>query len=800
MSTSGFFPTTVVGMLRAAGQVEQWDRNAIDPTGFRHHESGEYRPDAKKLVALCGGFTAQMESGVAINMGQIVLPPPTSGFKTDTVVLTFNLGEVNSHPDSFFDQMVAASSVGPNFKAFNMRFWEGSLSAFSGLPRPTFYFRNSATWRRGYTLDPLTSSGTLHSGVFILPSSMPDCDMLIKAKDPEVVFVSGNFKEPEICHFLYVRGIFPSGNYPLGTYGGLGLKTFTFKFSYDWTSIDAHVIDPEDLCDHLLFTPHPTPSSFLGVGVSGHYRLNEGSPRLSVVSGFPGVNMTMVEFAGSPGALSTNSVGFGSGIIASGINPSGRAAHFTGTSHLQTQTTDCATLDFSHDSPDGPVSFCIAGWMNFDRTDVDHGILGRYHDAGITQRHQLRFRLSLSSKRFVWEALSRNSFECPLRYNIFNKLMGDPRANRWYFFVVGYDVDTNQMFMRINDLPIDSRQLTDRDAGIRNPGGGTPFALGAGNTKSISGTPLRMVGLLDSITFWRNRIPTNQELIDLYNKGRGLEFPFPPLRPFDFTQPPPPEVDPNPYLKGALTAHFSLNRPSGSTIWPNDAAGSGFDVVKSFNGPAGTVGATSGIIGDMRVVGASGAAFFSRSQPFGSGFLRSTNNAATKMEPEHPFTIAVWVRLHNLTSNHGICGIWRDVSANNRHWLIRFIQSSQKFGFQMANGAAAGAPSELLSSSDITLQANRWYLIVIRYDPNLSADQLEMIIDNEHTSQLTTTFVYNTTTPPEVFTIGAYNTASATPTYSDIDVDAVTTWRRKITDKEMKVYYNNGDGLEWSNM
>jgi len=799
METSGFFPTIIIGSLRAAGQIEQWSRNSIDPTGYRHHESGEYKTDAKRLVALCGGFTAQKESGVAINLGQIIIPDNSSGFMSETAVLTFNLGEVNSHPSSFFNQMIDASSVGTNFKAFNMRFWEGNLIAFSGLPQPTFYFRNSATWRRGYILDPIDASGNPNSGIFVLPSSMPDCSPNVFSKSPDSVFVSGNFLENEFSHFLYVRGVFPSGNYPLGTYGGLGLKTFTFKFSYDWTERTANVLDPEDLCDFALFTPFPTPSSFLGVGVSGHYRLNESSPRLSVVSGFPGINMTLVEYTGSPGAESTGAVGFGSGIIASGINPSGRAAHFTGNNHLQTQLANCTTLDFKHNSSDGPVSFCIAGWLNMDEVDENQGFLGRFHDAGILQRHQYRFRFGFYEKRFVWAVLSRNQFECSLRYNVFNKLMGNILANRWYFFVIGYNTETNEMFMRINDLPIDSRKITDLDTGLLETDP-APFALGADNTKAVSGTPSRMKGLLDSVTVWRNRIPTNQQLVDLYNEGVGLDFPFPGLRQFDFTQPPPPENDPNPYLKKALTSHYSLNRPSGSLIWPDDAAGSGFNLIKSFNGPTGTVGATSGIIGDTRVFASSGAVFFSRSLPFGSGYLKAFNNFSARMEPEHPFTIAVWVKLSNLLLNHGICGIWRDVAANNRHWLLRFISGSQRFGFQMANGTLTGAPNELLNTSELTIEANVWYLVVVHYDPTLSQNQLEMIINNQYKSRATTTFVYNTIEPPEVFVIGAYNTASATPTFSDIQVDALTTWRRKITNKEMKNYYNNGNGLEWSEM
>lgn len=242
MAVSGFFENSVVGALRAAGQILQWNIDQVSPSGWRHHESGQYKPGAK--TGLVGGFTAQKESGIAIDFGQINIAE--SGFYTDTVALTFNLGEVNSNSDSFFNQMVANSSVATNFKAFNMRIWVGSLSAFSGQPQPTFYFRNSADWRRGYHLFPSDS------GVSVLPSSMPTSQNVLSKGDNDV-FVSGNFLEKQFSHFIYIRALFPSGtigqgkDYALGTYGGLGQGDFTLKFSYDYTNIDSLVKNPGDL-------------------------------------------------------------------------------------------------------------------------------------------------------------------------------------------------------------------------------------------------------------------------------------------------------------------------------------------------------------------------------------------------------------------------------------------------------------------------------------------------------------------------------------------------------------------------
>jgi hypothetical protein len=229
---SGFFETSVVGPLRVPGQILQWDRDKVNPSGFRHWESGEYKPDAK--IGLVGGFAAQRESGNALDFGLVDVVD--AGFLTDTIVFTFNLGEVNSHENSFFNQMVAASSVGTNFKAFNMKLWVGDLTAFtaSGVPTPIFHMRNSAQWIQGLRISPN------NSGVVVVPSSLPISGNIFSRNNN--TFISGAYQDLQFSHFIYLVGEFPSGTFPLGTYGGLGDSDFTFKFSYDWTDINANVL------------------------------------------------------------------------------------------------------------------------------------------------------------------------------------------------------------------------------------------------------------------------------------------------------------------------------------------------------------------------------------------------------------------------------------------------------------------------------------------------------------------------------------------------------------------------------
>jgi len=134
---------------------------------------------------------------------------------------------------------VAASSVATRFKAYNMKFWVGNLSAFgSGLPSPAFYMKKSAEWVQGLQVVPGDP------GVEVVPSSLPTSGNIM-AKSPPTVFISGAYLDSEFSHFVYLRGQFPAAAYSLGTYGGLGVVGFDFRFSYDWTDIKANVLESD---------------------------------------------------------------------------------------------------------------------------------------------------------------------------------------------------------------------------------------------------------------------------------------------------------------------------------------------------------------------------------------------------------------------------------------------------------------------------------------------------------------------------------------------------------------------------
>jgi len=229
MSASGFYKSFIIGDLRPPVQILSWNIDGVNRSGFRHIESGVYKPTAK--IGLVGGFTAQHESGVALSFGSPYVMD--SDFYSNTACITINMGEVNSNHASYFNK---ASGIGHSFKAFNMRFWLHNYTAFSGYS-PEVYYKKSSSWLRGHHIESLTP------GANPIPLSMPsEQNIFVKGS---TVFINGEYKDAEFSDFIYLSILFPSGNYILGTYGGLGSGNFRFKLSYDWTDASANVLSTD---------------------------------------------------------------------------------------------------------------------------------------------------------------------------------------------------------------------------------------------------------------------------------------------------------------------------------------------------------------------------------------------------------------------------------------------------------------------------------------------------------------------------------------------------------------------------
>lgn len=595
---SGFFTNEVLGHLRPTAQIIQWDLLAPNPSGRRHVESGSYRKTAH--LQNCGGFTAQQESGVALDFGSRQIPGGGSGFTTSTVAITFNMGELNKNPRSRFDQLFnnGSGTGSEDLTAFNFRLWMGELSAFNDVAysgasktpvsvKPVFHYRESAEWRGRYELELLESSGvgsgTPTSGVNIVPSGMPDCPNVFSRGDE--VMVSGAFIDREFSNFVYMRGFFPdlpSGQlYKLGTYGGLGENTFTTKFSYDYTRRDSNIIDPTDTKDFALSIIKEFPVQTLNEGLSGWWQMNESSPKLSQLSGFqpPEVSaneatMTLSEFVEGGGT-----VGRHTGIVSSGT-ASGFAMDLRSNRRDQvyTSTNDVETPNFDGSNNDGDVGFTFTGWIALNDPsgtdpaatgvgaripDLNTGVLCRWNFRFALSNFQYRCWYDRSIGRFVWQVRNKDSKSPQLPYNymhvdardnghhdatdfdLIQGTGGGVEKHSWYFLAFGYNPTGEgspggDLFFRINDGPIDHCPLGSDVRSINGVAGTptAPFSIGSWFTRTVgNGSIGPGAGQYDNWTLHRKAL-NNKEMLDMYAAGRGQEFPVGLDRSIDFNIPP----------------------------------------------------------------------------------------------------------------------------------------------------------------------------------------------------------------------------------------------------------------------
>lgn len=229
-SLSGFYENQVVGDVRPPAQATHWRIDRPDPSGYRHRESGVYKPSSK--VRLVGGMDIQAITLNTLDFGNVSYT--SSGWMhTDTLAITLNQGEVNSNTSSYFYNM---SGVNQDYKLFNMKFWMPYQTAFSGFDSTTFYYKTTRGWLRG---DALTRDS---AGITVVPSSLPSSPNIYAGND--VLFVSGVHKDVGYSHYLYLFGAF-SGSAPLGTYGTPASDDFLFRITYDWTNKEAAVLDTD---------------------------------------------------------------------------------------------------------------------------------------------------------------------------------------------------------------------------------------------------------------------------------------------------------------------------------------------------------------------------------------------------------------------------------------------------------------------------------------------------------------------------------------------------------------------------
>lgn len=210
--------TGTISQARPAATIWEWDTTKVDPTGYRHIESGLYKPAAKTQVI--GGFSAQNEaSGVLSLLSQADLSP-SSDVTGGTKCVTVSVSDPNG---LYFD--TATESIAEDRGIYNAMMWMNDTSALSASGiSPTVHYRKQSTWEKDIAL----ASGT--SGVAPFPTNLGSA---ISLGD-----INSRMTDSEISNYVYMFVELPSGTYGPGTVGGSS-GGFSVRVTYDFSGEGA---------------------------------------------------------------------------------------------------------------------------------------------------------------------------------------------------------------------------------------------------------------------------------------------------------------------------------------------------------------------------------------------------------------------------------------------------------------------------------------------------------------------------------------------------------------------------------
>jgi hypothetical protein len=180
--------------------------------------------DIEQLAGTCEAISIEPSGYLNFGSGST---PFTAPWTSRTIAFIFMPKNDYDHP-----------SVSGGFNIFNMKLWIENDSAFNGLPgQPYIQMLPSGVWVRNLNL------GSGQYGAYEVPRSVPENPNVFRADGQAWMSGVGQQQRTQI---IYASIVFPSGEYPVGQYGGLGLGTFRWRFTYDWTDQYARLQLPED--------------------------------------------------------------------------------------------------------------------------------------------------------------------------------------------------------------------------------------------------------------------------------------------------------------------------------------------------------------------------------------------------------------------------------------------------------------------------------------------------------------------------------------------------------------------------
>lgn len=182
--------------------------------------------------------------------------------------------------------------------------------------------------------------------------------------------------------------------------------------------------------------------------------------------------------------------------VTSAAGQIGNAASFASASSEWLSIADNASLSIGLNT-----NFAFAGWVKLTTKAATMAILGKASGGAGTFEYELIY--NNGSDRFDWFMSNGSALT-----NVAATSFGSPSTATWYFFFIGYDAATQKSFIQINNGTMNESAT---HTGAQN--GTNGFALGA---QSAAGGEY-LNGQMDSVWFWKGRIPTVNEITEIYS-------------------------------------------------------------------------------------------------------------------------------------------------------------------------------------------------------------------------------------------------------------------------------------------
>jgi len=226
VNQSGIYHNKIIGALRPKIMCVQYRPDIVfGPSGWNLILPSGH-DDVEQLAGSCPAIS--IEPSGFLNYGSGITPITEPHWVSRTIAFLYM-------PKADYDD----SRINNHITIFNMKLWLESDAAFSGIsPRPYIQILPSGKWKRNLFL------GSGWYGAYEIPRSIPSGQNIYRWDGCPWLSGIGLNQHTQI---IYSSIIFPSGEHAVGQYGGLGVGTFRFRFTYDWTDEFARINLPGDL-------------------------------------------------------------------------------------------------------------------------------------------------------------------------------------------------------------------------------------------------------------------------------------------------------------------------------------------------------------------------------------------------------------------------------------------------------------------------------------------------------------------------------------------------------------------------